>query len=447
MNTDFRLSSSAGLGDLAESIAPSPFAGDLPGESAAPPEGSSPNEGVTSPAPSSRTGEPARGRRFVYADNAATTPVLPAVRDAMMPFFGEVYGNPSSLYEKGQEALAALTAAREKVAELLGAKPSEIFFTSCGSESDNWALKGAAMAGERRGRHIITTKIEHHAVLGAAESLARQGFEVTYLPVDGEGLVSPEDLAAAIRPDTVAVEVMTANNEIGTIEPIRALADVAHAHGVPFLTDAVQAVGSIPVNVDDLGVDMLALSGHKIHAPKGIGALYIRTGTRCRTFLDGGGQERGRRGGTENVAFAVGLAKALEIAVDRLPDMQRVARLRDRLRDGILARISHCRVNGSQTHRLPGNLNMSFEYIEGESMLLLLDRAGICASTGSACSSKSLEPSHVLLAIGLPHEQAHGSLRLTLSHENTDEDVDVILDALPRVVARLRELSPLGEGA
>ena len=382
-------------------------------------------------------------KRFVYADNAATTPVLPAVLDAMMPMFGEVYGNPSSLYEKGQEALSALTAAREKIASLLGCKPGEIFFTSCGSESDNWAIKGAAKANEKKGKHLITTAIEHHAVLGTMESLEKEGFEVTYLPVDSEGLISLDELEAAIRPDTTVIEIMYANNEIGVIEPVKEAAEIAHRHGCTFITDAVQAVGSIPVNVAELGVDMLSLSGHKLHAPKGIGVLYIKTGVRCRTFLDGGGQERGRRGGTENVAYAVGLAKALEIACDRLPQMERVRKLRDRLADGILSTIPYCRLNGSREKRLPGNVNISFEFIEGESMLLLLDRHGICASTGSACSSKSLEPSHVLLAIGLPHEKAHGSLRLTLSHENTDEDVDYILKVLPGVVARLREMSPL----
>lgn len=280
-------------------------------------------------------------------------------------------------------------------------------------------------------------------MLGTMESLEKEGFEVTYLPVDSEGLISLDELEAAIRPDTTVIEIMYANNEIGVIEPIKEAAEIAHRHGCTFITDAVQAVGSIPVNVAELGVDMLSLSGHKLHAPKGIGVLYIKTGVRCRTFLDGGGQERGRRGGTENVAYAVGLAKALEIACDRLPQMERVKRLRDRLADGILSTIPYCRLNGLKRKAAPGNLNISFEFIEGESMLLLLDRHGICASTGSACSSKSLEPSHVLLAIGLPHEKAHGSLRLTLSHENTDEDVDYILQVLPGVVARLREMSPL----
>lgn len=381
--------------------------------------------------------------RFVYADNAATTPVLPAVREAMMPFFGEVYGNPSSLYGKGQEALSCLQEAREKIAAILGCKPSEIFFTSCGSESDNWAIKGAAHSYAKKGKHLITTKIEHHAVLHTMEALEKEGFEVTYLGVGSDGIISLDELEAAIRPDTTVIEIMYANNEIGTIQPIREAAEIAHKHGCVFITDAVQAVGNIEVNVADLGVDMLSLSGHKIHAPKGIGALYIKTGVRCRTFLEGGGQERGRRGGTENVAYAVALAKALEIASERLPEMGKVQKKRDRLIHGILSTIPNTHLNGSAEKRLPGNANISFAFIEGESLILWLDHYGICCSTGSACSSKSLEPSHVLLAIGLPHEEAHGSLRLTISHETTDEDIDYILATLPGVVDRLRQMSPL----
>lgn len=381
--------------------------------------------------------------RFVYADNAATTPVLPAVREAMMPFFGEIYGNPSSLYGKGQEALSYLQEAREKIAAILGCKPAEIFFTSCGSESDNWAIKGAAHSYEKKGKHLITTKIEHHAVLHTMEALEKEGFEVTYLGVDKEGIISLAELEAAIRPDTTVIEIMYANNEIGTIQPIKEAAEIAHKHGCVFITDAVQAVGNIPVNVAELGVDMLSLSGHKIHAPKGIGALYIKTGVRCKTLLDGGGQERGRRGGTENVAYAVALAKALEIANDRLPEMAKVQEKRDRLIKGILETIPYTHLNGSAEARLPGNANISFAFIEGESLILWLDHYGICCSTGSACSSKSLEPSHVLLAIGLPHEEAHGSLRLTISHETTDEDIDYILATLPGVVDRLRQMSPL----
>ena len=383
--------------------------------------------------------------QMIYADNAATTKVSPEVLEAMMPCFGDVYGNPSSLYSKGQEAQTLLQGAREKIASLLNCKSTEIFFTSCGSESDNWAIKGAALANRKKGMHIISTKIEHHAVLHALESLEKQGFEVTYLPVNEEGIVSVEDLKNAIRPDTILVECMYANNEIGTIQPIKEIAAICREKGIICFTDAVQAVGNVAIDLQDLGVDMLALSGHKLHAPKGIGALYIKTGTRVSTLLDGGGQERGRRGGTENVAFAVALAKALELAIEKLPEMDKVQAMRDRLIDGLLSAIPHSRLNGSRTERLPGNCNISFEFIEGESLILMLDMLGICASTGSACSSKSLEPSHVLLAIGLPHEKAHGSLRLTLSHENTMEEVDYILENVPKVVDRLRQMSPLYE--
>ncbi len=380
--------------------------------------------------------------RFVYADNAATTSVSPEVLNAMLPYFGSEYGNPSSLYGLGRKSAEAIAEARAKIASLLGAKPNEIFFTSCGSESDNWAIKGAAHANMSKGKHIISTVYEHHAVLHTLDALKKDGFEVTLLEVDSEGLITPEQLEKAIRPDTILVAMMYANNEIGTILPIKELAEVAHAHKVPFFTDAVQAVGNIPIDVNDLGVDMLSLSGHKIHAPKGIGALYVKTGTRLHNLIDGGGQERRRRGGTENVAYIVGLSKALEIAIEQLPDMERIKKMRDRLADEIM-KIPATRINGSMEHRLPGNLNVAFEFIEGESLILLLDMAGIAASTGSACSTASLEPSHVLLSIGLPHEKAHGSLRLTLSHENTDEDVDYILEKLPPIVARLREMSPL----
>ncbi len=381
-------------------------------------------------------------KRFVYADHAATTNVAPEVLEEMLPCLKDGYGNPSSLYSLGREAAKRIADARARIATVLGAKPTEIFFTSCGSEADNWAIKGVAHANASRGKHIITTVYEHHAVLHTMDALKKEGFEITYLKVDAEGLIKPEDLEAAIRPDTILVAIMLANNEIGTILPIKEMAAIAKAHKVYFFTDAVQAVGNIPVNVTDLGVDLLALSGHKIHAPKGIGVLYIRTGTRIANLIDGGGQERSRRGGTENVAYICGLAKALEMAVESLPDMERVASLRDRLAEGI-AKIPNTRINGSMEHRLPGNLNVAFEFIEGESLILLLDMAGICASTGSACSTASLEPSHVLLSIGLPHEKAHGSLRLTLSHANTDEDVDYILEKLSPIVARLREMSPL----
>ena len=385
--------------------------------------------------------------RFVYADNAATTKTAPEVLEAMLPFFGEGYGNPSSLHQKGREAKAALTTAREKIASLLGAKPNEIYFTSCGSESDNWAIKGAAHANMNRGKHIISTRIEHHAVLHSLESLENEGFEVTYLDVDSDGRVSPEAVVAAMRDDTTLVECMFANNEVGTIEPIKEIAKAVKAKNPKTLvfTDAVQAVGNIPVNVADLGVDMLALSGHKIHTPKGIGALYIKTGTRILNLIDGGGQERGKRGGTENVPYIVGLAKALDMAVAGLPEMSRVEKMRDRLIDGILSEIPHSRLNGPREGRLPGNVNVSFEFIEGESLLLLLDMAGICASTGSACSSTSLEPSLVLISIGVPVELAHGSLRLSISRDTTDEDIDYILEKLPGIVQRLRDMSPLYE--
>lgn len=386
--------------------------------------------------------------RFVYADNAATTSTSPEVLEVMLPFFGDGYGNPSSLHQKGREAKAAITTAREKIASLLGAKPSEIYFTASGSEADNWAIKGAAHAMQNRGKHIISTKIEHHAVLHSMESLEKEGFEVTYLGVDSDGKVSVDDVVAAMRDDTILVEVMFANNEVGTIEPIKEIAAAVKAKNPKCLvfTDAVQAAGAVPVNVADLGVDMLSMSGHKIHAPKGIGALYIRNGIRVANLIDGGGQERSKRGGTENVAYIVGLAKALEIAVGGLDEGKRVAAMRDRLIDGILSQIPHARLNGSRTDRLPGNVNISFEYIEGESLLLLLDMAGICASTGSACSSTSLEPSHVLLSIGVPVEQAHGSLRLTIGRDTTEEDVDYILEKLPPIVQRLRDMSPLYPG-
>ena len=382
--------------------------------------------------------------RLVYADNAATTSTSGAVLEAMLPYLTEVYGNPSSLHQKGREAKAAITEAREKIASLLGCKPNEIYFTASGSEADNWAIKGIAYAMKNRGRHIISTKIEHHAVLHALESLEKEGFEVTYLDTDSEGRVTPEQVAAAVRIDTILVEVMYANNEIGTIEPIREIAAAVKEKNPKTLvfTDAVQAVGAIDINIAELGVDMLSLSGHKIHAPKGIGALYIRNGVRINNLIDGGGQERSRRGGTENVPYIVGLAKALEDAIGGLHEGKRVAAMRDRLIDAITA-IPHTRLNGPREGRLPGNVNVSFEFIEGESLLLLLDMAGICASTGSACSSSSLEPSHVLLTIGVPVEQAHGSLRLSISRDTTDADIDYILEKLPPIVERLRAMSPL----
>lgn len=386
-------------------------------------------------------------KRFVYADNAATTSTSPEVLNEMLPYFGDVYGNPSSLHAKGREAKAAVTKARETIASILGAKPGEIYFTASGSEADNWAIKGAAQANKERGRHIISTKIEHHAVLHSLKALEKDGFEVTYLDVDKEGIVSPESVVAAMRDDTILVEVMFANNEIGTIEPIKEIAAAVKAKNPKVLvfTDAVQAVGNVEINVADLGVDMLSMSGHKIHAPKGIGLLYMKNGIAVRNLIDGGGQERTRRGGTENVAYIVGMAKALKDAVDGIGENARVAAMRDRLIDGILERIPYSHLNGSRTKRLPGNVNISFEFIEGESLLLHLDLAGICASTGSACSSTSLEPSHVLLAIGVPVEMAHGSLRLSIGRLNSDEDVDYILETLPGIVQKLRDMSPLYE--
>ncbi len=381
--------------------------------------------------------------KFIYADNAATTPVLPEVAQVMTPYFTELWGNPSSLYPVGWQAKEALSESRKKVADILGCREDEIYFTSCGSESDNWAIKGAAHANVKKGKHIITTKFEHHAVINAMKSLEKEGFEVTYLDVDSEGLLTADDVAKAIRHDTALVCIMYANNEIGTVLPIKEIAQVCRENKVICFTDAVQAVGNIPVSIPDLGVDMLSASGHKIHAPKGVGILYVRRGVRISNLIDGGGQERNRRGGTENTAYAAAFAKALEIAVGRLDNMKNVQKLRDRLIDGILSSIPYTRLNGSREHRLPGNVNISFEFIEGESMLFMLAAEGIYASTGSACSSNSLEPSHVLLSIGLPHEIAHGSLRLSLSHENTEEEVDTILEKLPPIIQRLRDMSPL----
>ncbi len=386
-------------------------------------------------------------KRFVYADNAATTPVSREVLDAMMPYLTEKWGNPSSLHAKGREAAMALEDARSRIAACLGADSKEIFFTSCGSEADNWAIKGAAYAGRKKGKtHIITSKIEHHAALHACAALEKDGFTVTYLGVDENGVVSVDELKAAINDKTALVSVMLANNEIGTIEPIAEIAKIAHEHGALMFTDAVQAIGNIPVNVKELGVDMLALSGHKIHAPKGIGALYVKKGVRIDNLIDGGGQERSKRGGTENMPYIIGLATAMENAINRLPEMEKVAALRDYLMDEILKKVPYSTLNGPRGDaRLPGNLNIGFEFIEGESMLLLLDFEGIACSTGSACSSASLDPSHVLLSIGVPHERAHGSLRLSISNETTKEDADYILEKLPPIIQRLRDMSPLYE--
>ncbi|MCI9576496.1 MAG: cysteine desulfurase NifS [Clostridiales bacterium] len=383
-------------------------------------------------------------KRFVYADNAATTPVSKKVLDAMLPYYTEYYGNPSSLYSVGRDAKKPLELAREQVAKALGAFSNEVFFTSGGSEANNWAIKGVAHEMAKKGKkHIITSKFEHHAVLHTVEALKKEGFDVTYLEVYHNGLVKPEDVEAAIREDTALVTIMYANNEIGTIQPIPEIGAICKKHQVLFHTDAVQAVGNVPIDVKAQNIDLLSLSGHKLHAPKGVGALYIRRGVRMPNLIDGGAQERGRRAGTENVAGIVGLGVAITEACDTMEERnQRLTKMRDRLIEGA-SKIERSRLNGDKTHRLPGNFNMCFEGIEGESLLLKLDFAGICASSGSACTSGSLDPSHVLLAIGLPHEIAHGSLRISFSDQNTEEDVDYILEVLPDIVSYLRDMSPL----
>ena len=385
-------------------------------------------------------------KRFVYADNAATTPVTPAVLEAMTPWLMENYGNPSSIYSIGRAARTAVEKARRQVAAALNAEPGEIYFTSCGTEADNWALKGSMRRWAAKGKkHLITAAFEHHAILHSAKALEKEGFEVTYLPVTPEGLVDPAELEKAIREDTALVSIMLANNEIGTVQPIAELAAIAHAHGAWFHTDAVQAVGHIPVGVKALGVDMLSLSGHKFHAPKGVGALYVKKGILPNIFMDGGAQEKGRRAGTENLASIVGLGEAITVATASLEEnMARITAMRDRLIDSLL-QLPRTRLNGSREHRLPGNLNISFEGIEGESLLLRLDMAGICASSGSACTSGSLDPSHVLMAIGLKHEVAHGSLRLSLSELTTEEDIDYIIAQVPPIVEGLRAMSPVWE--
>lgn len=384
--------------------------------------------------------------RFVYADNAATTPVSKTVIAAMDNIYANFYGNPSSLYSVGREAKKQLEIARETVSDCLGAQPSEIFFTSGGSEGDNWALKGIARELSKKGKkHIITTKFEHHAILHTCEFLEKEGFEVTYLDVHKEGLVRPEELEAAIRENTALVSIMYANNEIGTIQPIEEIGAICKKHGVIFHTDAVQAAGNIHINVNEQHIDLLSLSAHKFHGPKGVGVFFIRRGIRLPNLIDGGAQERGRRAGTENLAGIVGLSVALKEACDTIDERAaRITRMRDRLIDGVL-KMERSRLNGDRVKRLPGNVNFCFEGIEGESLLLMLDQKGICASSGSACTSGSLDPSHVLLSIGLPAEIAHGSLRLTFSDQNTEEDIDYILEELPKIVERLRFMSPLWE--
>lgn len=384
--------------------------------------------------------------RLIYLDNAATTRTAPEVVEAMLPYFSESYGNPSSVYSFAAKNKDAVTGARETIAKILGADTSEIYFTAGGTESDNWALKAAAEAYASKGKHIITTKIEHHAILHTGAYLEKRGYEVTYLDVDENGVVSPAAVEAAIRPDTILISVMFANNEIGTIEPIREIGQIARAHGVLFHTDAVQAFGQIPIQVDDCCIDMLSASGHKLNGPKGIGFLYIRKGVKIRSFIHGGAQERKRRAGTENVPGIIGLGAAAQRAARSMEERTAKEReLRDHLIGRVLAEIPYSRLNGHPTDRLPNNANFSFQFIEGESLLIMLDMKGICASSGSACTSGSLDPSHVLLAIGLPHEIAHGSLRLTLGEETTREDIDYVVDALKEIVARLRDMSPLYE--
>ena len=383
---------------------------------------------------------------MIYLDNAATTKTAPEVVDAMLPYFSEYYGNASTIYSLGAESKKAMDHARQTIADSLGAKPEEIYFTAGGSESDNWALKATAEAYASKGKHIITTKIEHHAILHTCEYLEKRGFEITYLNVDRDGLISLDELKAAIRPDTILISVMFANNEIGPIEPIAEIGEIAKEHGVLFHTDAVQAYAQVPINVDEMHIDMLSASGHKLNGPKGIGFLYIRKGVKIRSFVHGGAQERSRRAGTENIPGIVGLGAAVERAM-RIMDTK--TRKEIELRDYLIGRleneIPHCWLNGHRTKRLPNNINFSFLFIEGESMLIMLDMKGICASSGSACTSGSLDPSHVLLAIGLKHEEAHGSLRLTLSEESTKEEMDIVAEEVKKIVQRLRDMSPLYE--
>lgn len=384
--------------------------------------------------------------RMIYLDHAATTPVKPEVLEAMLPYFTEKFGNASSIYTIGRESKKAIEEARDKVAAALHAQPREIFFTGSGTEADNWAIKGAAYANRQKGNHIITTATEHHAVFHTCQYLESDGFEVTYLPVDENGLVTPEQVQAALKPNTILITVMYANNEIGTIQPIAEIGRIAREKGICFHTDAVQAVGNIPINVEELKVDMLSLSSHKFYGPKGIGALYVRKGIKLTSFMHGGAQERGRRASTENVAAIVGLGKAIELATRNLDAYNaKLLALRDRTISEIQKRIPFVRLNGDRYKRLPGNVNFSFEFIEGESLLLMLDMKGIAGSSGSACTSGSLDPSHVLLAIGLPHEIAHGSLRLTFGEDNSDADIDYLMEVLPEIVQRLREMSPLYE--
>lgn len=384
--------------------------------------------------------------KSIYLDNSATTPLKEEVLDAMLPYLKEHFGNPSSIYTIGQSAKAAVEEAREQVAHALGADSREIFFTGSGTEADNWAIKGIARMKAPKGKHIISSKIEHHAVLHTLQALEKEGFSVTYLDVDEHGLISLDDLKSAIRPDTILITIMTANNEIGTIEPIAEIGKIAKENKILFHTDAVQAIGSVDIDVKDMNIDLLSLSAHKFGGPKGVGALYVRNGIRPENFIHGGAQERARRAGTENVASIVGLGKAITLATENIEEKTaKIRAMRDRLIKEIPEKIPYVKLNGHPEARLPGNVNFSFQFIEGESLLLLLDLNGIAASSGSACTSGSLDPSHVLLALGLPHEIAHGSLRLSIGEINTDEDIDTVLDVLPKIVQRLRDMSPLYE--
>lgn len=384
--------------------------------------------------------------KLIYLDNAATTKTAPEVVEAMLPFFSEYYGNASSIYTLGSASKKALNRARRTLADYLGAKQEEIYFTAGGSEADNWALKAAAEAYREKGKHIITTRIEHHAVLHTCEYLEKQGYEVTYIGVDKNGVVKLEELEAAIRRDTILISVMYANNEVGTLQPIREIGQMAHDRGILFHTDAVQAFGQLPIQVEELHIDMLSASAHKMNGPKGVGCLYIRSGLKLRSFIHGGAQERSRRAGTENIPGIVGFGKALERAVRIMPEkIKKETELRDYLIKQIYEKIPYCRLNGDRSRRLPGNVNFSFQFVEGESLLIMLDMKGICGSSGSACTSGALDPSHVLLALGLSHELAHGSLRLTLSEENTREEMDTVVEAIAEIVGKLRAMSPLYE--
>ena len=384
--------------------------------------------------------------KFVYLDHAATTPARPEVVEAMLPYFTEKFWNPSSVYSPAAENKQAIDQCRDLIGKTLGTEGKNIYFTAGGSESDNWALKAAAEAYETKGKHIITSKIEHHAILHTCDYLESRGFEITYIDVDENGILKLDQLEEAIRPDTILISIMFANNEIGTIQPVKEIGEIARKHGVIFHTDAVQAYGQIPINVDEYGIDMLSASGHKLNGPKGIGFLYIRKGLKLRSFIHGGAQERKRRAGTEYVSGIIGLGKAVEIAFDTMEERTSKEReVRDYAIDRILAEIPYCRLNGDRRKRLPNNINISFQFIEGESLLIMLDMAGICASNDTACTSGSLDPSHVLLAIGLPHEIAHGSLRMTLGEETTKEDMDYVIDKLKEIVDKLRSMSPLYE--